>query len=112
MGIVKAFGLFSATALAEILGCYAIYAVVRLGKPAWWIGPGIAGLAIFAWLLTLHPTEGAGRVYAVYGGIYIVASLVWMAVVEGGPVTRWDVLGCLLCLGGAATLYLAAPGAR
>lgn len=112
MGIVKSFGLFAVTAFAEILGCYAVYGVCRLQKPAWWLGPGIGMLLLFAWLLTLHPVGGAGRVYAAYGGVYIVASLVWMVAVEGIPFTRWEAMGCLLCLGGAAVIYFSPAGAR
>jgi small multidrug resistance family-3 protein len=102
---IKVFGLFSLTALAEIFGCYAFYMIIRSEKPLWWIVPGIAALVAFAWLLTLHSLEGAGRVYAAYGGVYIVASLAWLRFVEKTAPDRWDVIGAIVCLTGAAIIY-------
>lgn len=107
---MKSFALFAVTAAAEILGCYAFYASLRLHKSMWWMVPGIAVLATFAWLLTLHPVAGAGRIYAAYGGIYIVASLAWLVAFERLPVIRWDLLGSSLCLVGAAVIYFAPQG--
>lgn len=108
---MKLFTLYSVTAFAEIFGCYTVYLTTRLGKPIWWLIPGALSLCLFAWLLTLHPVEGAGRVYAAYGGVYIGASLVWLWIVERSPVERWDVLGALICLIGAAIIYFAPRGA-
>jgi small multidrug resistance family-3 protein len=68
---MKTFFLYFITAFAEILGCFSIFFWLRHDKPAWWIAVSVASLALFAWLLTLHPTDNAGRVYAVYGGVYI-----------------------------------------
>ena len=104
---MKTFLLFSLTALAEIVGCFAAYAVLRQGKPALWLLPGAASLVLFAWLLTLHPTEGAGRIYAAYGGVYIAASLLWLWCVEGQTPDRWDMTGTALCLLGAGVIMLA-----
>lgn len=70
--------------------------------------PGIAALALFAWLLTLSPAEVAGRAYAAYGGIYIGASLGWLLLVEGHAPTRWDLIGVTLALGGCIVI-LAQP---
>jgi small multidrug resistance family-3 protein len=72
---MKAFLLYLVTALAEILGCYAVFLWLRHDKTAWWAVVAAAGLGLFAWLLTLHPMAEAGRVYAAYGGVYIAASL-------------------------------------
>lgn len=105
--ILLASGLFAATALAEIAGCFAVYAWLRLGRSVWWIAPGAVSLALFAWLLTLHPVSGAGRVYAAYGGVYIVASLVWLRVMEHQSPDRWDLLGAALCVAGATVIYFA-----
>jgi small multidrug resistance family-3 protein len=99
--------LFALTAVAEIVGCYAAYAVLRQGKHPLWLLPGSAALILFAWLLTLHPTDGAGRVYAAYGGVYIVASLLWLWWIEGSIPDRWDVTGAALCLVGAGVIMLA-----
>jgi len=95
-------------AMAEIAGCFAFWAWLRLGKPAWWIAPGMASLALFAFLLTLVDSLAAGRAYAAYGGVYIAGSLAWLWIVEGTRPDRWDVSGVVLCLAGAA-LIIAGP---
>ena len=95
-------------AVAEIAGCFAFWAWLRLGKSALWILPGTASLILFAWLLTLVDTIHAGRAYAAYGGVYITASLGWLWLVEDTQPDRWDLLGALICLGGA-TVILFAP---
>lgn len=93
-------------ALAEIAGCFAFWAWLRLGKPVWWLLPGMASLALFAWLLTLVETDNAGRAYAAYGGVYIVSAILWLWTVEGAKPDRWDVIGAVVCLGGAAIILL------
>jgi small multidrug resistance family-3 protein len=102
--MLKAFVLFTATAAAEIFGCYAVYLWLRLQRPAWWLLPGALSLALFAWLLTLHPQVGAGRVYAAYGGVYVAASLAWLWAAEGIQPDRWDLVGSLICLIGTGVI--------
>lgn len=103
---MRTFLLYAATALAEIFGCYATYLWWREGRTALWLLPGAVALAVFAWLLTLHPAA-SGRVYAAYGGVYIAASLAWLWRVDGVRPTGWDVGGASLCLLGAAIIYFA-----
>ncbi len=105
---MRAYLLFAVAALAEIAGCFAFWAWWRLDKPAWWLAPGMVSLALFAAVLALVPSEAAGRTYAAYGGIYIVASILWLWLVEGRLPDRWDVTGGLVCLAGA-TLILFGP---
>ncbi len=91
-------------AAAEIAGCFAFWAWLRLGASVWWLIPGIASLVAFAYLLTLVDSIAAGRAYAAYGGVYISASLLWLWTVENLRPDRWDVIGALLCLAGAAII--------
>ena len=100
--------IYAAAAVAEIAGCFAFWAVIRSGKPVWWIIPGIAALALFAWLLTFSPADDAGSAYAAYGGIYIAASLGWLMLVEQVAPTRWDIVGVALALAGCVVI-LAQP---
>lgn len=100
-----ALGLYALAALAEIGGCFAFWAVWRLGRPAWLLLPGVAALCLFAWLLTRLEQDAAGRVYAAYGGVYIAASLAWLWVVEGRLPDRWDLIGTAMALGGAAVIF-------
>jgi small multidrug resistance family-3 protein len=97
-------------AIAEIAGCFAFWAWFRLDKSAWWVFPGVVSLALFAYLLTLVDSPVAGRAYAAYGGIYIASSLVWLWLVEGVRPDRWDIVGAVICLIGAA-IIIAGPRA-
>jgi small multidrug resistance family-3 protein len=98
--------IYAAAAFCEIAGCFAFWAWLRLDKPIWWLLPGMASLALFAWLLTLVPPEAAGRAYAAYGGIYLVASIIWLWLAEGQRPDRWDMAGLALCLAGSAVILL------
>lgn len=95
---------YAAAALAEIAGCFAFWAWLRLGKSVWYLLPGLVSLALFAWLLTLAESDAAGRAYAAYGGVYICASFAWLWAAEGVRPDRWDVTGALICLIGAAVI--------
>jgi small multidrug resistance family-3 protein len=74
MEALKTLGLFSITAVTEIVGCYLPYLWLKEGKSAWLLVPATISLVLFVWLLTLHP-QAAGRVYAAYGGVYISVAL-------------------------------------
>ena len=105
MPLLKLSALFALTALAEIVGCYLPWLVLKQGKTAWLLLPAALSLALFAWLLTLHPTA-AGRIYAAYGGMYISVALLWLRYVDGLALTRWDVMGAGLALAGMAVIML------
>ncbi|MBB3950854.1 YnfA family protein [Aureimonas jatrophae] len=98
---------FAAAALAEIAGCFAFWAWLRLDRSPLWLVPGLVSLAAFAWLLTLAETESAGRAYAAYGGIYILSSILWLWAAEGVRPDRWDMAGAAICLLGAGVILLA-----
>lgn len=98
------FLLFPLAALFEITGCFAFWAVLKSGKSPLWLAPGIVSLALFAFLLALSPAESAGRTFAVYGGVYIAASLAWLFAVEGLRPDRWDMIGAAISLVGAAVI--------
>ena len=87
------------TALAEILGCYLPYIWLRRGGSIWLLVPAALSLALFSWLLTLHPTA-AGRVYAAYGGVYIAVALIWLWRIDRVPLTLWDMVGAAVTMTG------------
>jgi len=97
-------------ALAEIAGCFAFWAWLKLDRSPLWLVPGVLSLIVFAWLLTLVPTDAAGRAFAAYGGVYICASLLWMGMVEKTAPDRWDLLGGAVCLAGAAIILFSPRG--
>ena len=103
---MKTLVLFLVTALAEIVGCYLPYLWLRKGGSAWLLVPAAASLALFAWLLTLHPTA-AGRVYAAYGGVYVAMAIIWLWLVDGIRPTHWDLLGAAVALLGMAIIMFA-----
>jgi small multidrug resistance family-3 protein len=103
--LLKTTALFVLTAVAEILGCYLPWLVLRAEGAPWLLLPGALSLMTFAWLLTLHPTA-AGRTYAAYGGMYICVALFWLWRVEGIRPTAWDVAGALIALVGMAIIVL------
>ena len=106
---ITTFLLFLVTAVAEILGCYFPYLILNQNKSHWlWI-PTALSLAVFVWLLTLHPAA-SGRIYAAYGGIYIFTSLMWLRFVDQVNLTHWDLLGGAVVLIGAALIILQPQG--
>lgn len=106
MDIIKTFALFAVTALAEILGCYLPYLWLKQGKTIWLLVPAALALALFAWLLSLHPTA-TGRVYAAYGGVYIGVALLWLWAVDGVRPSGWDLFGGAVALTGMAIIMFA-----
>ena len=98
--------LFVLTALAEIAGCYLPYLWLRHDKSAWLLLPAALCLALFVWLLTLHPAA-AGRVYAAYGGVYVAVAIGWLWAVDGVRPTPWDITGSLVALAGMAIIMFA-----
>lgn len=104
--MLKTLFLFALTAVAEIVGCYLPYLWLKAGKSAWLLLPAAASLALFAWLLTLHPTA-AGRIYAAYGGVYIGVAILWLWVVDGIKPTGWDLLGAGVAMLGMAMIIFA-----
>ncbi len=96
--------IYIAAAIAEIGGCFAFWAWLRLGRSPWWGIVGAVSLIIFGMLLTRSDVAFAGRAFAAYGGVYIAASLLWLFVVERSVPDRWDMIGAAICLVGAALI--------
>ena len=108
LGMLRTAALFVVTAIAEILGCYLPYLWLRKEGSPWLLAPAVLSLALFAWLLSLHPAA-AGRVYAAYGGVYVSVALLWLWLVEGIRPTAWDFLGAAVAVSGMAIIMFA-PG--
>ncbi|MBF0264941.1 MAG: YnfA family protein [Gammaproteobacteria bacterium] len=103
---IKTISLFFLTAIAEIVGCYLPYLWLKDGKSIWLLLPAAMSLAIFAWLLSLHPTA-SGRVYAAYGGVYIFVAILWLWLIDGIKPTYWDITGALIAMLGMAIIMFA-----
>ncbi|HDL8464076.1 YnfA family protein [Yersinia enterocolitica] len=85
--------------MAEIIGCFLPYLWLRKGASMWLLLPAVASLALFVWLLTLHPAA-SGRVYAAYGGVYVATALIWLRVVDGVKLSLFDWVGAAVALVG------------
>jgi small multidrug resistance family-3 protein len=103
--ILKTLSLFVITAIAEIVGCYLPYLWLRRSGSAWLLVPALGSLAVFAWLLSLHPTV-AGRVYAAYGGVYVAVAMLWLWLVDGDRPSSWDLSGAAITISGMAVIML------
>lgn len=101
--LLKTLGLFIATAIAEIVGCFLPYLWLRKDASIWLLVPAALSLALFVWLLSLHPTA-SGRVYAAYGGVYVASALVWLRFVDGIKLSTLDWLGAAISLLGMAII--------
>lgn len=104
---MNAIWIYPLAAFAEIAGCFAFWARFRMDRSAWWLLPGVLALVLFAYLLARIEADAAGRAFAAYGGVYIAASLGWLWLVEDTQPDRWDLLGALICLGGATVILFA-----
>jgi small multidrug resistance family-3 protein len=107
MEMAKIFGLFIATAIAEIVGCYLPYLWLKQNGSVWLLLPAALSLCLFVWLLSIHPTA-TGRVYAAYGGVYISAAICWLWLVDAVKPTTTDLTGVAACLVGAGIIMLGA----
>lgn len=105
--MIKTFALFTVTAVAEIVGCYLPYLWLKKDGSIWLLVPAAISLALFAWLLTLHPTA-AGRVYAAYGGVYVFVAILWLWGVDAIRPTMWDMVGSAVALLGMAIIMFGA----
>ncbi|WP_134680136.1 YnfA family protein [Paracoccus ravus] len=110
MTLLAPLAIYLLAALAEIAGCFAFWAWLRLGRSALWLLPGMLSLALFAWLLTRIDVDYSGRVYAAYGGIYVLTCLGWLWLTEGQIPTRWDLLGGGLFVLGTVVVLVGARG--
>lgn len=103
MILIQTAALFVLTALAEIVGCFLPYLWLRKHESIWLLVPAALSLAVFAWLLTLHPAA-SGRVYAAYGGVYVATALVWLKVVDGEDLSVFDWTGAGIALLGMGVI--------
>jgi len=109
MSILLSIGLYVFAGLCEIGGGYLVWLWLREGRP---LGYGIAGAAILILygIIPAFQTAHFGRVYAAYGGMFIILSLLWGWAMDGMRPDRFDAMGAALCLLGMAIIMYAPRG--
>ncbi|MEW1959584.1 YnfA family protein [Kineococcus sp. NPDC059986] len=107
MDVLRSVVLFVLAALLEIGGAWLVWQGVREHRGLLWMGAGVVALGLYGFVAALQPDASFGRVLAAYGGVFVVGSLVWAAVVDGYRPDRWDVAGALVCVVGAGLIVFA-----
>lgn len=106
MSLASSFGLYVLAGLCEIGGGYFIWLTLRESRHWGYAVAGAVILIIYGIIPTLQPAH-FGRVYAAYGGMFIVLSLLWGWGVDGARPDRYDAIGALLCLIGMIVIMYA-----
>ena len=101
--VINSLALFVLAGLCEIGGGYLVWVWLREGRSALLGALGAAILVAYGVVPTLQPAP-FGRVYTAYGGVFVVLSLLWGAVVAREAPDRFDVVGALLCLAGVSVI--------
>src|ERR1700722_9504101 len=107
MGLARSVGLFIAAGLAEIGGGYLVWRWLRDGAPVIVGVLGAAILVVYGIIPTLQKSDDFGRIYASYGGVFVIASLLWGWGVDKTRPDRFDVAGSAVVLAGVAIIYFA-----
>lgn len=97
--MIKITLLFFVIALCEIIGCFLFWLWLKRNVSIWLLFSAGILLALFVWLLTLY-LAASGRVYAVYGGVYVCTALMWLRVVDGVKLIFYDWTGALIAFCG------------
>ena len=103
MTVAGSFGLFILAGLCEIGGGYLVWQWLREGKPIGVAALGAVILILYGVIPTFQPAH-FGRVYAAYGGMFIILSLLWGWALDGTRPDRFDTIGMLICLMGMAVI--------
>jgi len=103
MEIVRSLLLFMVAGLCEIGGGYMVWQWLREGRHIGFGALGAVVLVLYGVVPTLQPAH-FGRVYAAYGGVFVVMSLLWGWRFDGIVPDRYDIIGGLICLAGIGVI--------
>jgi small multidrug resistance family-3 protein len=106
MTIIKTFSIFILAGLCEIGGGYLVWLWLKEGKPIWYGLLGGIILALYGVVATWQ-TSNFAKVYATYGGVFIIMSLLWAYKFDNFSPTKYDLIGTLIALLGVCIIYYA-----
>ncbi len=109
MNTLASIGLFMLAGLCEIAGGYLVWRWLREGQSLGYAALGAAILVLYGIIPTYQPAH-FGRVYAAYGGMFIVLSLLWGWALDGSHPDRYDTIGAMICLVGMTVIMYAPRG--
>ena len=107
MTVTRSLLLFVLAALAEIGGAWLVWQGLREHRGWLWVGAGVIALGLYGAVATLQPDAEFGRILAAYGGVFIVGSLAWGALLDGYRPDRFDLIGAAICLLGVGVIMYA-----
>jgi len=106
ISVITPLVLFFSAALLEICGGYLVWLWLRKRKGLF-IGL-FGGLMLFTYGVTLTLQQAHfGRVYAAYGGIFIISSVIWGAVIDKEAIDKYEIIGALVALVGVIVIFFA-----
>ena len=105
--MIKAIMLFVTAGLAEIGGGYLVWLWLREGKPLWYGLTGGAILIVYGVIPTLQQFPNFGRVYAAYGGVFVVMSVLWGWGIDKKMPDIYDWVGAAICIAGVLVMLWA-----
>ncbi len=94
---------FILAGLCEIGGGYLVWQWLREGRSIWLAGAGALLLVLYGVLPTLQPAD-FGRVYAAYGGLFVVMSVLWGWIIDGVVPDRFDLIGAAVVMLGVVIM--------
>ncbi|MFK7802742.1 MAG: YnfA family protein [Anaerolineae bacterium] len=104
MNFLRTAGIFLLAGLAEISGGWLVWQWLREGRPMMWGISGSLILIVYGVIPTLQQEANFGRVYAAYGGIFVILSLAWAWAFDGWIPDRFDMLGGMIVLAGVGVI--------
>ena len=105
LSVLKETFLFVLAGLCEIGGGWLVWQTLREAKPWWWMAVGLVVLALYGVIPTLQDVDNFGRIFAVYGGYFIILSLLWGWLFDGKRPDTGDILGSAIAMVGVLVMF-------
>jgi len=104
MPFLQSIFIFILAGLCEIGGGYLVWIWLKENKPLWVGLLGAVALVLYGIIATMQPTN-FGRVYAAYGGIFIVMAVIWGWKVDNVVPDKYDIIGSVIAVIGMFIIF-------